>query len=285
MSSTVFTAPTMALAAHFPELDPVALLQLVEAPVVRLAFYEFRSRFWDEAVGDEREFALIPIENIKEAIGDFNENPAGFAGYRSISGGGHAVHPSTYLDQSAITGFMSRVFAWATQEYLKLPIAPFLKGESMGMSLLWGILGICIALHQEETFPAPLSALPAGVDSSDIAAWEKSMSGTLSYDPTWFPAWQEWRTRHETLKDSKERASFVRFWTAETAADFATWREDSQTAEIGRFLSILRYMRCYDVVPGDRFVTKHLVAYRGELKDPEELEVADSAPEGAVDDE
>ncbi|KAI1161502.1 hypothetical protein F5B18DRAFT_653560 [Nemania serpens] len=250
----------MALATQFPEIDPVALLQLVEAPVVRMAFYEFRHRFWDEAT--EPGQAMIPRSELTKTLQIFEQKPSGFggAGHRGLLGGGLSSHPFMQPSETAFSAFLSRVYAWAQQEHLKLPIASSLRDSAIRAKLLWGILGVCISLHAVGEFPAPLAPFPESDD--DILKWEAAVTGSLGYDPTWYRSWQEWRIRHELLQDQTERYALTRLWVARVAEDFSSLGEDSGAREAEEFLGILRYVKSYDDLPkaGD-YKTRHLYIY------------------------
>ncbi|KAI1190734.1 hypothetical protein F5B17DRAFT_427211 [Nemania serpens] len=234
----------MALATQFPEIDPVALLQLVEAPVVRMAFYEFRHRFWDEAT--EPGLAMINRGELTKTFKIFEQKPSGFGGvgHRGLLGGGLSSHPIMQTSETAFSAFLSRVFAWSQLDHLKLPIAATLRDSAIRAKLLWGILGICISLHAAGEFPAPLAPFPTS--DEDLSKWESSVTGSLGYDPSWYPEWQEWRIRHEILRDHNERHPFTRFWVARVAEDFFALGRESDAAVAEEFLAILRYVNNYD---------------------------------------
>ncbi|KAI0453385.1 hypothetical protein F5B21DRAFT_479915 [Xylaria acuta] len=263
MFFTVFTEPTFALAAHFPELDPVALLQLVEAPAVHLAFYEFRSRFWD--VLTKSPPAQTHIGFVERALDSFSKKPEGFGRLSNIGGGGCAP-PNDYEIDDSFYAFMSRVYAWATQDYLDLPIRRHLENTSICASLLFGILGICISLHEDGKFPEAPLPLPTDefehvegeLQLSDVENW-KQKTRAMQYTPRSFPQWQEWRIRHEALKELKERDSFVRFWAAKVAEDYSNG-PDSAAEEAFDWLQIIKIARFYkDMQGGTRVRTKHLM--------------------------
>ncbi|KAI1748126.1 hypothetical protein F4782DRAFT_534712 [Xylaria castorea] len=263
MYYTVFNEPTFALAAHFPELDPIALLQLVEAPVVRLAFYEFRSRFWDgcKRVGPAR----AHIQLIEKALDDFSKRPEG-PGRLSAIGGGDCSSPDDYHIHDSFYAFISRVYAWATQDCLDIPIRRHLEDRSICASLLWGILGICISLHENGEFPEPLFPLPTDefefkqvegdITIHDIENW-KINTRAMCYTPIYFPLWQEWRIRHETLKQSKDRDSFVSCWAAKVAEDY-TNGPDNAIEEAHEWLQIIKVARFYkDMQHKTKVQTRH----------------------------
>ncbi|KAI1203719.1 hypothetical protein F5X97DRAFT_318369 [Nemania serpens] len=253
----------MALATQFPEIDPMALLQLVEAPVVRMAFYEFRHRFWDEAT-KEGEQAVVHRGELAKTLKIFEQKPLGFggAGPRGFLGGGLSSHPLMQNSETPFSAFLSRVYAWSQQDHLHLPIAATLRDSAIRAKLLWGILGVCISLHEDGEFPAPLKPLPTSND--DLAEWEKMVTGSMGYDPTWYSEWQEWRIRHEILRDSGERLLFTRFWIAQITETFLALGRNSDASYAEEFLGILRYVTNYDnFMKPDGFdcYTKHLDVY------------------------
>ncbi|KAI0467467.1 hypothetical protein F4859DRAFT_525382 [Xylaria cf. heliscus] len=265
MVFTGFTEPTFGLAAHFPELDPVALLQLVEAPVVRLAFYEFRSRFWDVC----RSFnpPMASIQFVDRALDKFSASPAGLGRLSSI-GGGECSRPDDYQMHDAFYAFMSRIYAWATQDYLDLPIRRHLEDTSIAASLLWGILGICISLYEDGNFPEPQIALPTEenrfehvddeVDVKDVENW-KLATHAMRYTPHMFSLWQEWRLRHEALiKDEKERSNLARSWSTKIAEDYYSVTYNA-AAKAHEWLRVLTAARVCKRTQKTCIVTKHCI--------------------------
>ncbi|KAI0535301.1 hypothetical protein GGR58DRAFT_529605 [Xylaria digitata] len=257
MSSELFVIPTFALAAQFPELDPMALLQLVEAPVVRMAWYEFRHQFWDELQLDNKEFGVrheivISDEVVRSAIEAFNLCPGGQ--HRPTGGliGGGLPCDFTTTVNNPFSVFMTRIYAWATQEYLSLPICKSFINPEIRNGILWGILGICLNLDSEGKFPAPLAPFPKKFEidcDEDFRKWKSSVSGSLGYDANWFPAWQEWRIRHDAFKqDSENRNSFVRFWASWTAdgEGFRGLGVKSPAAQCEKWLNTLLFVDLED---------------------------------------
>ncbi|TRX89721.1 hypothetical protein FHL15_009311 [Xylaria flabelliformis] len=244
-----FAEPTFALAAHFPELDPIALLQLVEAPVVRLAFYEFRSRFWDRLKRVDP--AQTHIKLVERALNLFGENPEGI-NRLSVIGGGDCSSPDNYQTCDSFYAFMSRVYAWATsQDYLDLPIRRNLENKILSASLLWGILGICISIHEDGNFPEPLLPLPTEefqhvegeLTPDDVKAW-KVNTRALCYTPPYFPLWQEWRARHQTLRDEYHGANWASAWIARVTKDYSMG-PDNAIDEAYDWLQIIKIARVY----------------------------------------
>ncbi|KAI1116714.1 hypothetical protein F5Y14DRAFT_448872 [Nemania sp. NC0429] len=254
----------MALATQFPELDPVALLELVEAPVIRMAFYEFRHRLWDEATAEGK--AMIHRNELTKTLKIFEEKPLGFGGpgHRGHLGGGLSSHPLMRTAETPFSAFMSRVFAWSQQDHLQLSIAPSLRDSAIRAKLLWGILGVCISLHGTGEFPAPITPLPTSNEGDDLPKWEGAVKGSMGYDATWYPEWQEWRIRREALRDQTERLAFTRFWVTKVADDFFGLGHHSDAAEAEKFLAIFAYVHHYDDLMGTGgcdFDTKHLSLY------------------------
>ncbi|KAI8946342.1 hypothetical protein F4801DRAFT_583497 [Xylaria longipes] len=262
MFFTNFNEPTFALAAHFPELNPVALLQLVEAPVVRLAFYEFRSRFWDACRKNGQ--AKTQIQFVEKALNDFSNMPAGYGRINDI-GGGECSSPDDYEIRDSFYAFMSRVYAWATQDYLDLPIRRHLEDTSISASILWGILGICISVHEAGKFPEPLFPIPTEgfehvdgeLDLKDVVDW-RFATRAATHTPKSFPLWQEWRVRHEALVNPKNCERFIRFWAAKVADDYSSGLENA-AEEAQDWLKILKIARLYKDVQGTRVQTKHCI--------------------------
>ncbi|KAH8162570.1 hypothetical protein CIB48_g5684 [Xylaria polymorpha] len=262
--STVFAEPTFALASHFPELDPVAILQLVEAPVVSLAFYEFRSRFWDACRNISP--TEIHIQLVEKALDDFSKNPAG-SRITNI-GGGFCSNPDDYQIEDSIYAFMSRVYGWATQNFLDLPIRRQLENPNIGASLLWGILGICISLHENGQFPEPLLPLPTeefefkhvegDLDVNDVENW-KNATRAMRYEPRSYFLWQEWRLRHEALNDQRVRANFTVSWAAKISEDYCSGPY-APARDAYDWLQIVRVARVYNEMEGPSAVlTKHCI--------------------------
>ncbi|KAJ2984791.1 hypothetical protein NUW58_g5875 [Xylaria curta] len=253
MSSPIFVAPTMALASNFPELDPIALLQLVEAPIVCMAFHVFREQFWDEFTTNEP--AEIDIDEISEAVAGFEEKPEG---NRSIGLFGAGMIAGRSEDEHPITIFMCRLYAWASQESISLPIQVYLKDAGLRANILWGILGICISLHINGEFPAPPeTSLPAEEESDDVE--KKIRAFPVTYDPCWLPIWEEWRMRHEILKEQAN--DLVHAYAAQVADGFANRGKYSEVAQMQKWLDIPGCPRVYKSVYFYRFGVKHIIHY------------------------
>ncbi|RWA05098.1 hypothetical protein EKO27_g10010 [Xylaria grammica] len=246
-----FVIPTFALASQFPELDPIALLQLVEAPVVRMAFYEFRQRFWDhmrahaETHWMKNGKVALADHDLRKSIETFNLWPEGESRLeKSIRGGGGPSNFAFY-HRDPIPAFLSRVYAWVTQSHLNLPICKHLDDPTIRTRILWGILGICIGMHEEGDFPQPICPIPANVDTdNNLDEFHTRVSGSLGYDARWFPAWQEWRTRHERFeRDTEARNRYILYWAAWTAGENGFGLgENSPARECERFLMALDFI-------------------------------------------
>ncbi|KAF2969058.1 hypothetical protein GQX73_g4510 [Xylaria multiplex] len=252
MSSELFVIPTFALAAQFPELDPIDLLQLVEAPVVRMAFYEFRYQFWDELQLDNQEFGVRPEilvndKMVRLAIETFNLCPGGQNRRTGGIIGGGLPSDFTTTVNNPFAVFMTRIYSWATQEHLSLPISKSFVNPTLRNGILWGILGICLDLHSEGKFPAPLAPFPKKFEINcheDFRQWKNGVSGSLGYDASWFPAWQEWRIRHDAFWDSESRNAFISFWAEWTAGEegFCGLGERSPAAQCEKWVNTLRFV-------------------------------------------
>ncbi|KAI0439075.1 hypothetical protein F4803DRAFT_554428 [Xylaria telfairii] len=263
---TVFTEPTFALASYFPELDPVAILQVVEAPVVRLAFYEFLSRFWlpfKTSIPIGTSLGDIRLEIIEKAFTDFSKKPAG-SRITNI-GGGCCSSPDDYQVQDAFYAFMSRVYGWATQDYLSLPLRRQLEDRKIAADLIWGILGICLGLHEDGDFPEPLLPLPTGefefehvdgvLEATHVEKWENG-TRAMTYTPRSYLLWQEWRIRYEALNDQNERNRFALSWASNVPQDF----KGPHSREIRDWLKIARAARLFrDTKTPGALLTAHCI--------------------------
>ncbi|KAI0402470.1 hypothetical protein F4802DRAFT_617819 [Xylaria palmicola] len=243
---TVFDEPSMVLASQFPELDPVAILQVVESPAVLMAFNEFRLRLWNE-VCEEPGVPVVDVEHISRAITNFTHEPFG-QNLAIAIGGGPAASPYRYHEDSAFSAFMSRVYKWIDQEYLDLPIRKYLVAdEDLRIKLLWGILGVCIDLLAEGELPRPRVDLPPKVDTANTVADKRTLVGAVGYDATWFPQWQEWRMRHALLADGAQRDKYVRTWASRIADECREGDGGSSSHwRTRRFIGILHFVKGRD---------------------------------------
>ncbi|KAI1296116.1 hypothetical protein F5Y03DRAFT_410302 [Xylaria venustula] len=234
---SIFNEPTMALASQFPELDPLALLQLVEAPVVRMAFFEFRKYYWDEITSWDENITprgvLLDSDELKNDLNAFLLKPEGYRGPVGNIGGGPSGSSRRY-HMYPFSSFMSRVYSWAVQRHLNLPVRQYLVGTELCVSILWGILGICISLHAREIFPTLSFQLD---DHANIE------TEALGYSPYWFPAWQEWRMRHESLQREGERDVFIRSWASRISIDHSIFTTGSEYSRCENFAKVLWFFQ------------------------------------------
>ncbi|KAI1271069.1 hypothetical protein F5Y07DRAFT_406069 [Xylaria sp. FL0933] len=242
IQETVFTEPAMALAAQFPEIDSVALLQLVEAPIVRMAFHEFQEEFWDGMKFGEKSTpnggVQLDFDELKKDIGAFVSSPANHCCSGGIT---HSVHYQLH----PIASFMSRIYVWATRENLDLPIRCHLADAETTTRILWGILGICINLQAINKFPRPLCPISASKLGSEDQMGDEPV--TSSFEDSWFPSWQAWRFRYTALQDSRERSGFVQYWTDKIGLAHQWDPSDSQYSRQETFLAVLQFLDS----PGD----------------------------------
>ncbi|KAI0803596.1 hypothetical protein GGR55DRAFT_390607 [Xylaria sp. FL0064] len=242
IEATVFTEPAMALAAQFPDIDSVALLQLVEAPIVQMAFHEFQEEFWDGMTfckGNTPNRGIqLDFDELKKDIGAFVSCPANHCCSNGITYSVHyQLHP--------IASFMSRIYVWATRENLDLPIRRHLTNAEIATRILWGILGVCINLQAINKFPRPVRPTSRSKLWPDDEAGD--VPGTFCYEDCWFPSWQVWRFRYTALQDSLERSEFVHYWDERIALDHQRDSGNSQYYRQETFGAVLRFLDS----PGD----------------------------------
>ncbi|KAI1123624.1 hypothetical protein F5Y10DRAFT_269909 [Nemania abortiva] len=266
LKTTVFTELAMGLASRFPELDPVAILELVEAPVVRLAFYELCNTSWDQNIEEPGQAPRISSEYIKSSIEAFEKNPmGGFGGleYRDIRGGGLPLTPELRgAEATCFSIFMSRIYAWAMQPHPDLRVSRYLQYGSIRLPLLWGILGICISLYGDDRFPRPLYPLPEITYEDHMDDWEFEVTGSLGYSSAWFPEWQEWRLRYEALKDETDRNAIAQFWSCLIFDKDMCQPHGSAASQAKDFIGILHYVKNCDNNPETgEYETKQMVVF------------------------
>ncbi|KAI0019922.1 hypothetical protein F4780DRAFT_744664 [Xylariomycetidae sp. FL0641] len=219
--ATAFTWPTMALASLLPNVDPQALLQFVESPVVRMAFLEFLDRTWNlDSNFPERKGRLqhryIDYSDIRYARYALDRSK------REFVEGKHGDESRDYVWTHGRNGahdrvktwpmgwslycMMDRCIYWAESACPSLPIKPYMQDGNQRNQIVFGALMVHIRLHSLGKLP---SSVPEGRHCFDHES---------SYSPLWFPAWQAWRHRHNVSREyAHERAIH---WARKVAEDY-----------------------------------------------------------------
>ncbi|KAI0428035.1 hypothetical protein F5Y09DRAFT_349920 [Xylaria sp. FL1042] len=213
---TVFTKPGMALAAHFPALDPIAVLQLIESPVVRTAFDEFEEEFWsgflERKPNQTKRGVLLNFHELKRNIEVFESYPDG-----SCCSDEDLTDREHYREHP-FASFMSRIYVELTDDYLDMPIRRVLQTE-MGVSILWGILGVYLSLYAVGKLPPP-----------HVFAVSRYTDVTRTTEA--------WRIRYETLQGS-DGSEFVQQWRTKTAKEYKSLGVNSELSRMEKFLGVL----------------------------------------------
>ncbi|KAI0201876.1 hypothetical protein F4808DRAFT_459632 [Astrocystis sublimbata] len=251
LSKSDFVKPAFALAVWFPEIDPIALLELIESPAVRLAFYEFQCRYWE--VHKRVPSARVHIATIEKSFEDFNKNPYGFR-LKKI-GGGDCHNPEQYEVLGAFYAFMSRVYSWANSEFLGLTLRPFLADETYRLSIMWGVLGVCIAMFEEGHFPEPDFPLPThNLDwtndherelfRQNATVWQLSTE-SMRHTPQKYPQWVEWRRNHASYKEAFGKQHLADTYAETAAMDYKYGIPENPTKSMGEWLQVIEVAKVW----------------------------------------
>ncbi|KAL7621425.1 hypothetical protein AAE478_008747 [Parahypoxylon ruwenzoriense] len=203
--ATPFTSAAMGLASWIPQVETAALLQLVESPAVQQAFYEFEGDFWSRLPDTQNTGTSvrmpyrrsIRMKELETAVSLFETDP------KIIRSGTQFWAPGAKDEWHAhqhICRFMRRVWTWAILEEKNIPIRPYLLDTEQRPQILLGALFVCIRIHGQGKFPEG----PQGRNSE--------------YGPLWFPAYQEWRIRHDSHDPDAPRR--LLYFARKTAAQY-----------------------------------------------------------------
>ncbi|KAH9884200.1 hypothetical protein F4778DRAFT_763973 [Xylariomycetidae sp. FL2044] len=218
---SVFTEPTLEVAKVLPSVDPMALLQFVESPVVLYLFRQFVVEAFNVKPGTSNGGGLwITEEQMKTVYGSF-ENlsfkirdtlplaPPMFQTIYPIKYRGRAV-------EDAIKEFMEGCARWADSE-VGLLIKPYFKIREVQIQILLGILGICLRLEQLGQFP------------HDILKWKIKGPTQTEGNDHWgiksslVPFFQAWRLRFSSnIRDD----GFILYWSCKMEDEKTIEREE-----------------------------------------------------------